>query len=457
MVENCSLYEGWYCTGDIREYRDYYCSGGSCAYTVTSTENCSNNDGCYVYGDGCEVRDYYCSEGSCTYNYSNRQTDYYDDWVYYCSGDTVRKRRLFHNFSCDGEACANHTSWVDDQLVENCTDYAGWVDTGNTKWINDSSNECKVKEQKEQEYHDYTCSNGSCAYTVTAMQWVDTGNTKNKQDGTDCGSDYNDDWVYYCSSDLVRKHQLFHDFYCDGGACTDHTGMRDQLVENCNKYDGCYVYGDGCEVRDYYCSEGSCTYNYSNRHIDGWVDTNITRWVDDPSDQRKEKEQKEQEYHDYTCSNGSCAYTVTATKWVDTGNTRVFFSTGPSANPYPSLSGIHNGTITPFYDINVSTLYTYPSPGTGGHTGYVRIWNGTGWNVTATWDGYVGDWHNITFNQPFILRGNETYNYTIRTGSYPQIIHAESKDVVGGVITCTGFVDINGKRHEGWIPAIKLY
>ena len=331
------------------------------------------------YSDGCEVRDYYCSEGSCTYNYSNRHTDYYDGWVYYCSGDTVRKHQLFHDFYCDNGACIEHTSWAEDQLVENCTDYDGWYCTGDIR-----------------EYRDYYCSGESCTYTVTS-------------------------------------------------------------TENCNNNDGCYVYGDGCEVRDYYCSEGSCTYNYSNRHIDGWVDTNITRWVDDPSDQRKEKEQKEQEYHDYTCSNGSCAYTVTATKWVDTGNTRVFFSTGPSANPYPSLSGIHNGTITPFYDINVSTLYTYPSPGTGGHTGYVRIWNGTGWNVTATWDGYVGDWHNITFNQPFILRGNETYNYTIRTGSYPQIIHAESKDVVGGVITCTGFVDINGKRHEGWIPAIKLY
>ncbi len=49
-----------------------------------------------------------------------------------------------------------------------------------------------------------------------------------------------------------------------------------------------------------------------------------------------------------------------------------------------------------------------------------------------------------------------TYNYTIRTGSYPQIIHAESEDVTGGRITCMEFVDINGKRHEGWIPAIRL-
>jgi hypothetical protein len=136
--------------------------------------------------------------------------------------------------------------------------------------------------------------------------------------------------------------------------------------------------------------------------------------------------------------------------------TATYLDTG--AGDYPSISGIHNGTITPFWNITVSNLYTYPFPGTGGHTEYVKIWNGTtGWNVTATWSGYVDDWHNLTFNNSFTLYANETYNYTIRTGSYPQIIHAGSKDVTGGRITCEEFVDINGKRHEGWIPAIKLY
>jgi len=124
---------------------------------------------------------------------------------------------------------------------------------------------------------------------------------------------------------------------------------------------------------------------------------------------------------------------------------------------YPSISGNHNGTITPFYDINVSVLYTYPCPGTGGQAEYVKIWNSTtGWNVTATWDGYTGDWHNLTFNNSFTLYANETYNYTIRTGSYPQIIHEPSWNATGGVITCTEFVDLNGQQHEGWIPAIRL-
>jgi YD repeat-containing protein len=132
------------------------------------------------------------------------------------------------------------------------------------------------------------------------------------------------------------------------------------------------------------------------------------------------------------------------------------FDTGNGT--YPSICGNHTGTIMLNQTITISKLYTYPCPGTGGHTEYVKIWNSTaGWNVTATWNGYKGDWHTIAFNNSCTLYANETYNYTIRTGSYPQIIHSQSCNATGGVITCTEFVDINGKQHEGWIPAIRLF
>jgi len=32
-----------------------------------------------------------------------------------------------------------------------------------------------------------------------------------------------------------------------------------------------------------------------------------------------------------------------------------------------------------------------------------------------------------------------------------------SYNATGGVITCSEFTDINGKRHEGGIPAIRLH
>jgi hypothetical protein len=132
-----------------------------------------------------------------------------------------------------------------------------------------------------------------------------------------------------------------------------------------------------------------------------------------------------------------------------------YFDTGEGT--YPCIMGTHNGTIKPTIDITVNTLYTYSCSGTGGHTEYVRIYNATKTLATGSWEGYQsGDYHNITFPEQFTLIGGQAYNYTIRTGSYPQIIHAPSKEVTGGAITCTKFTDANGHIYDNWIPAIRL-
>ena len=132
------------------------------------------------------------------------------------------------------------------------------------------------------------------------------------------------------------------------------------------------------------------------------------------------------------------------------------FDTEAPANPYPSIFGTHNGTITPNQTITVSKLYTYSCEGTGGHTNYARIWNNFCLDVNASWEGYVGDWHSIFFSEPFTLVANETYNYTIKTGSYPQIHHIPTLPTTNGWINCTEFTDVNGKRYKDWIPAIRL-
>jgi parallel beta-helix repeat protein len=129
------------------------------------------------------------------------------------------------------------------------------------------------------------------------------------------------------------------------------------------------------------------------------------------------------------------------------------FDTGEGS--YPSISGTFTGTITPSSNTHVSTVYTYSCPGTGGHTKFIQLYEDTTLIASGVWSGYQGDWHNITLTEVTLLKDHE-YRYIIETGSYPQIIHAESKDVTGGIITCTEFVDINGKQHEGWIPAIRL-
>jgi len=135
--------------------------------------------------------------------------------------------------------------------------------------------------------------------------------------------------------------------------------------------------------------------------------------------------------------------------------TRNVFDTGQSENPYPSIFGTHIGKIKPNHDVIVNIICTYSCSVTGGHTEYVRFENES-WNVTANWDGYKGDWHNITFDEPFTLYAGVTYNYTIITGSYPQIHHNKTLTVPDGEITCIEFIDANGERYNDWIPAIRL-
>jgi len=119
---------------------------------------------------------------------------------------------------------------------------------------------------------------------------------------------------------------------------------------------------------------------------------------------------------------------------------------------YPSIMGTQNDTIT------LERMYTYPCTGTGGHSEYAAFYDKNGTKMgEGHWNGYqTGDYHYITFDAPFTLEIGETYNYTIRTGSYPQIIHNQKLTTENGTITCTRFTDANGRRYNNYIPAIRL-
>ena len=134
------------------------------------------------------------------------------------------------------------------------------------------------------------------------------------------------------------------------------------------------------------------------------------------------------------------------------------FDTGPSTYPYPSISGVHHGNFTPKRNITVHQIFIYPCAGTGGHSEYVVFCDyETGERkIEVRWNGYQGDYHNITVSPPVELLKNRVYNYTIITGSYPQIIHRPSYENDYGIITCTKFTDVNGREYNDWIPAIRL-
>jgi hypothetical protein len=152
---------------------------------------------------------------------------------------------------------------------------------------------------------------------------------------------------------------------------------------------------------------------------------------------------------------GAWSAETTCNLTIEPANLTRVFDTGPGG--YPSIAGRHTGTITLNRSMLVHRLFMYPCPGTGGRAISVQIGNAT-WNVTAAGNDYSsGDWQNITFNEPLVLRGNETYHYTIVTDSYPQLITGQTTmTVAGGTMTCTKFVDANGQRHEDLMPAIRL-
>jgi len=142
------------------------------------------------------------------------------------------------------------------------------------------------------------------------------------------------------------------------------------------------------------------------------------------------------------------------------GNSNQIFDTGPGT--YPSCPGTHKGEIKPAHDLKVTKLYTYPCTGTGGHTESVEIREGTKLIAHGTWNGYQSDWHNISLHNvtstPYVsLLKDHNYNYVIRTGSYPQIIHTQQPFTNKyGKITRTQFTDANGMVYNDWLPAIRL-
>ncbi|MBN1455015.1 MAG: hypothetical protein JW945_02010, partial [Methanomicrobia archaeon] len=135
----------------------------------------------------------------------------------------------------------------------------------------------------------------------------------------------------------------------------------------------------------------------------------------------------------------------------------VIFDTEAPAQPYPSISGTFNGTITPSQTLLVSRLYIYPCAGTGGHPEHAAFSYTNGTKLAeVSWDGYQGDWDTLTFPTAFTLQANETYTYSIKTGSYPQIHHQATLQTANGWINCSTFTDVNGKSYTGWIPALRL-
>ncbi|KAF5435356.1 hypothetical protein C5S36_03325, partial [Candidatus Methanophagaceae archaeon] len=137
----------------------------------------------------------------------------------------------------------------------------------------------------------------------------------------------------------------------------------------------------------------------------------------------------------------------------------VIAETAAQTSLYSDAVGSYLGVTNAQEDtITIQKMYTYSCPGTGGHSEYAAFYDLNDTKLgEGRWNGYpIADCQYITFDDPFTLEIGKTYNYTIKTGSYPQIIHKHSHAADNGTITCTEFTDANGKKYYDWIPAIRL-
>lgn len=184
--ENCNSNDGWACIGgNIKEYRDHYCSDANlvnihCDYTYSNRYDCDNDDE-YITSNFCKddgnvyrtYRDYYCSNGNCLYNDNDILQE---ECKYGCE-----------NGECKEDPCKGIT--------------------------------CPDKCEGDIKKYNGQCSNGYCFYS-----------------SKDCNdNNYYDEAEYYCSGSQLRKHSKYYDYTCLNNDCTiDKWEWKDdQLVENC--------------------------------------------------------------------------------------------------------------------------------------------------------------------------------------------------------------------------------
>ncbi|MEM4772705.1 MAG: hypothetical protein QW648_01700 [Nanoarchaeales archaeon] len=194
--------DGWYCSGDIREYRDYYCyaPSGSCGYTVTQSENCNNYDGCYNYGNnaGCgsdptaEKRDYYCSNGACVYTYSSVNCDRYDICTNVCGGDN--KIYSYKDYYVSSSCTCTYSLG---SLVEDCTTKASTdTDGGDNPFIQGTVTDyigCSGTSSTCNVYNTYT---DYCSSSTTLVEYYPIGSSYGSKT-YDCSAFWTCDICYW--------------------------------------------------------------------------------------------------------------------------------------------------------------------------------------------------------------------------------------------------------------------
>jgi hypothetical protein len=250
------------CGAQCDQASDYLVTDSTCNYNCDSEESCGYQSQCSLQ-KFCEgsVRKYNgtCSGTGCSFLQEDCDgRDSYDQFVQYCANNTIRKHRLFHDWSCSGGDCVESTYYVDDQLVQNCTvnlcngevrNYNGTCnpDTVTCQYQTEDCNGLDgtyCHDSSTLEDRNYFCTPSKCDYVVTedescgTDQW--TGGSNTPGFGADPSCIYTD---YFCTGAGPNS-------FCSSSV------TQDEDFDNLDDPDACN--GIFMGKHDYWCSLPTC-------------------------------------------------------------------------------------------------------------------------------------------------------------------------------------------------------
>jgi hypothetical protein len=209
--------DGNVCGAACDQITDFKWESSTCSYNCNLATTCGYQNSCNTANYCINDTRYFggvCSSTGCSFTNENcNNENYFSDWEYYCSGNTLRMHRLYHDFSCTPADCVDNAAYVNDTLVKDC-----------------SVNECSS---------DIRYFNGVCNASAKLCQYA---NENCNLDGT------------YCIGDIVQTR----DYFCTPPSCNFNVINN----QNCSTQDGWYNYGNvpglddpTCQQRDYFCQD----------------------------------------------------------------------------------------------------------------------------------------------------------------------------------------------------------
>ena len=261
-----------------------YCVIGVCGSDCDDDSDCSN------YCDG-NVRYYAGLCDTCLCAYSSEDCDdydHYDDPELYCSGNNVRERILFHDYSCQPNNCVESTHYINDTFIENCDVQDGWYNTSGWTIINNGCKRCR-----DEEYRNYYCSAGSCDFNIGGTreycdnlnegmvcytgldECMDGCTVAQEQDVCSGGECVFDSWI---------NQQSCSPYSCVGGACN---GCSQACGAECDDDTDCepHLVGDECYYNGLCSGLCACEFDYEYCPEPGTVEQGVcyfgTRECDD--------------------------------------------------------------------------------------------------------------------------------------------------------------------------------